>query len=99
MQKPVTSRFTRLNPFGRAITYRVQEGKIDMMLNMTITEETEILMNFIRPQLDETIVLVVRKDSDFAITSMIQSQPKSIGWNGEGYMERVLRKNGQWMKS
>ncbi|MEZ4524501.1 MAG: transporter substrate-binding domain-containing protein [Desulfobacterales bacterium] len=67
-------------PFGRAITY-MQEGKIDMMLNMTITEERKSFMNFIGPQLDETIVLVVRKDSDFAITSLddLKKLPKSIG--------------------
>ncbi|OQY55712.1 MAG: hypothetical protein B6245_19415 [Desulfobacteraceae bacterium 4572_88] len=67
-------------PFARAIAY-MQEGKIDMMLNMTITEERKPFMNFIGPQLDETIVLVVRKDSDFKITSLddLKKLPKSVG--------------------
>jgi len=67
-------------PFARAITY-MQEGKIDMMLNMTITEERKAFMNFIGPQLDETIVLVVNKDSDFTITSLddLKKLPKSVG--------------------
>jgi polar amino acid transport system substrate-binding protein len=67
-------------PFARAITY-MQEGKIDMMLNMTATEERKAFMNFIGPQLDETIVLVIRKDSDFTITSLddLKKLPKQIG--------------------
>jgi len=67
-------------PFARALTY-MQEGKIDIMLNMTITEERKSFMNFIGPQLDETIVLVVKKDSDFSITSIddLKKLPKSIG--------------------
>jgi len=67
-------------PFARAITY-MQEGKIDMMLNMTITDERKAFINFIGPQLDETVVLVIRKDSDFTITSLddLKKLPKPIG--------------------
>jgi len=67
-------------PFARALKY-MQEGKIDMMLNMTITEERKAFMDFIGPQLDETIVLVIKKDSDFNITSLddLKKLPQSIG--------------------
>jgi len=67
-------------PFARALSY-MKEGTIDMMLNMTMTEERKAFMNFIGPQLDEAVVLVVRKDSDFKITSLndLKKLPKSIG--------------------
>ncbi|MGE0085558.1 MAG: substrate-binding periplasmic protein [Desulfococcaceae bacterium] len=67
-------------PFARAINH-LQEGKTDIMLNMTITEERKSFMNFIGPQLDETVVLVVKKDSDFAISSLddLKKLPKSVG--------------------
>jgi len=59
----------------------MQEGKIDMMLNMTITEERKPFMNFIGPQLDETVVLVIKKESDFKIESLddLKKLPKPIG--------------------
>jgi polar amino acid transport system substrate-binding protein len=67
-------------PFLRAIEY-MKSGLIDMMLNMTITEKREKFINFIGPQLDETVVLVVRNDSSFTITSLddLKKLPKYIG--------------------
>ncbi|MEE4359631.1 MAG: transporter substrate-binding domain-containing protein [Desulfococcaceae bacterium] len=67
-------------PFARALDY-MKEGKIDIMLNLSITEERKEFMHFIGPQLDETIVLVVRKDSDFKIESLddLKKLPKALG--------------------
>jgi polar amino acid transport system substrate-binding protein len=52
-----------------------------MMLNMTPTEERKVYTHFIGPQLDETIILVVRKDSDFTINSFedFKKLPKAVG--------------------
>lgn len=67
-------------PFLRAIEY-MKNGIIDMMLNMTITEKRQKFINFIGPQLDETVVLVVRNDSNFTITSLddLKKLPTYIG--------------------
>ena len=67
-------------PFARALN-SMQKGTIDMMLNMSITEKRKAFMNFIGPQLDETVVLVVRKNSNFNITSLddLKKLPKAIG--------------------
>lgn len=67
-------------PFIRGLK-SVQQGKIDMMLNMTITEERRQFMHFIGPQLDESVFLVVLKDSNFLITSLddLKKLPQPIG--------------------
>jgi len=67
-------------PFSRAIEY-LKEGRIDMMLNLTPTQERKTFLYFIGPQLDETIVLVVKKESDFSILSLddIKKLPNPIG--------------------
>jgi len=67
-------------PFARGLRY-VRFGQADMMLNMTITEERKEFMHFVGPQLDETILLVVKKDSNLPITSLndFKKMPKPIG--------------------
>lgn len=67
-------------PFIRGLK-SVQQGKIDMMLNMTITDERKQFMHFIGPQLDETVFLVIQKKSNFPITSLddLKKLPKPIG--------------------
>jgi polar amino acid transport system substrate-binding protein len=67
-------------PFSRAIEY-IKGGQIDMMLNLTPTKERKTFLYFIGPQLDETIVLVVKKESDFSILSLddIKKLPNPIG--------------------
>jgi polar amino acid transport system substrate-binding protein len=67
-------------PFKRGLEY-LENGKLNMMLNMTPTEERKVYTHFIGPQLDETIILVVRKDSDFTINSFedFKKLPKAVG--------------------
>ena len=67
-------------PFPRSLDY-LKKGKIDMMLNLTATDERKAFTHFIGPQLDETVVLVIRKDSTFNIGSLddFKKLPKSIG--------------------
>lgn len=56
-------------PWKRALA-NLKTGQIHIMLNMTPTDERKEFAYFIGPQLDETVVLVVPKDSDYAITSL-----------------------------
>lgn len=67
-------------PFKRALYY-IEFGKIDMMMNLTRTQEREQFIYFIGPQFIEKIILVVLKDSDWAITSLddLKKLPKNIG--------------------
>ncbi len=67
-------------PWKRALTY-LQTGDVQVMLNMTPTEERKTFTNFIGPQLDESVVLVIRKDSNFNITSLddFKKLPKTVG--------------------
>ncbi len=67
-------------PFARGLRY-VRFGQADMMLNMTVTEERKEFMHFVGPQLDETILLVVKKGSNLPITSLndFKKMPKPIG--------------------
>ncbi len=59
--------FTKL-PWKRALLY-MKNGKIDLMLNLSITEERKKFINFIGPQRDEFTIIAVHKDSDFKISS------------------------------
>ncbi len=67
-------------PFKRSLAY-IKHGEIHLMLNLTVTEEREAYTRFIGPQLDETVVLVIHKDSRFNIASLedMKKLPKSIG--------------------
>ncbi len=67
-------------PFPRALAY-IREGQLDMMLNLTITEDRKEFTSFIGPQLDEIVVIVVKKDSDFHINSLddLKALSKNIG--------------------
>lgn len=67
-------------PFARGL-HNILHGNIDMMLNMTVTEERKEFMHFVGPQLDETILLVIKKGSNFSITSLndLKKLPKPIG--------------------
>lgn len=56
-------------PFPRALAY-LREGQLDMMLNLSITPERKEYIAFIGPQLDEIVVVVVRKETDFTLTSL-----------------------------
>ena len=67
-------------PFKRALMY-LKQGKTDMMLNLTATEERKFFIHFIGPQLDETVILVVRKDSNFSLAGLddIKKLSKPVG--------------------
>lgn len=67
-------------PFSRGI-YSLKTGEIDMMLNMSITEERRSFVTFIGPQLDETVLFVTRKDTPFSIVALddLKNLPASIG--------------------
>lgn len=67
-------------PFPRALKY-LEEGKLDMMLNLTVTKEREEYIHFIGPQLDETVVLVVKKDTKLPISCLddFKNLPHPIG--------------------
>lgn len=74
-----TPKYVQL-PFSRGLQY-IRYGKADIMLNMTVTDERKEFMHFIGPQLDETILLVVKKGSNLPITSLndLKKMPKPIG--------------------
>lgn len=55
-------------PWGRSLR-SLKDGKIDLMANMSITEERKEFLRFLGPHHFENIVLVVSKDSDFEINS------------------------------
>jgi ABC-type amino acid transport substrate-binding protein len=81
-------------PFRRALKH-LENGSLDMMLNLTITDERAAYINFIGPQLDETVVLVVPKNADFSIESLedIKKLSQPIGVEiGKVYGETFERK-------
>lgn len=67
-------------PVARGLQ-NLRYGYTDMMLNMTVTEERKEYVHFIGPQLDETILLVIKKDSNFSIASLndLKKLPRKIG--------------------
>ena len=81
-------------PFARALYY-LQKGEIDMMPNMSITEERKAFVHFVGPQLDETVLLITRKDTAYQITSLddLKKLPMAIGVErgkvyGKGFEEK-----------
>jgi polar amino acid transport system substrate-binding protein len=81
-------------PWKRSLT-QLREGKVDMMVNLSITSERKEYLWFIGPQRDETIVLMVNKNSDFKIDSLddIKALNKKIGVeNGAFYGEEFDNK-------
>ena len=67
-------------PFARALQY-LQSGEIDMMPNMSITEDRKAFLHFIGPELDETVLLVTRKDTRYEINAIedLMKLPMLIG--------------------
>ncbi|WP_163834648.1 substrate-binding periplasmic protein [Spartinivicinus ruber] len=55
--------------WSRAIEL-MRSGGIDMMTNLSITEERKKYMHFIGPQMDESVVLVLRDDIKLEINSL-----------------------------
>lgn len=56
-------------PFPRGIQ-SLKTGDIDLMPNMSITEERREFISFIGPQLDETVLLVTRADTPLSVASL-----------------------------
>ena len=62
-------------------------GQIDMMMNMSITEEREEYIHFIGPHNDETIQLLLKDSVDTAIRSLddFKNLPGVIGYQPKTY--------------
>ena len=71
--------FTK-TPWNRAI-HLLEYGGIDVVLNMSPTQERAKYTHFIGPMLDETQVMMVKKNSQYKITRLedIKQLPKRIG--------------------
>ncbi|KAB2890202.1 MAG: amino acid ABC transporter substrate-binding protein [Desulfobulbaceae bacterium] len=81
-------------PFSRAIQ-SLKTGAIDLMPNMSITEERREFVSFIGPQLDETVLLVTRADTPLAVASLedFKKLPKPVGIDrGKLYGDAFERK-------
>lgn len=67
-------------PFARILKH-LENGKLDIGMNLSITEERKSYIKFIGPMLDETMVLVVLKGSTFDIHSLddLKKLPKPVG--------------------
>ncbi|MCP4022643.1 MAG: amino acid ABC transporter substrate-binding protein [Desulfobacteraceae bacterium] len=88
--KPV---FLKL-PWKRALR-QMAIGEVDMMLNLSITEERKNYMHFVGPQRDESMVLIVKKGICFLIDSFedFKQMPKRVaiengGYYGEAFKEK-----------
>lgn len=73
-------------PWARSLRL-LQDGEIDMMANMSITDERKEFLRFIGPHHFEEIVLIVSDESDFKITSHadLLELPGSIGIERDAY--------------
>lgn len=67
-------------PFKRGLM-SLETGKIHLMLNLSINEQRKEYTHFIGPQMDETVNMVIRKDSVFTLASFedMKKLPKKIG--------------------
>lgn len=78
-------------PWKRALRY-MRSGQLDLMLNLSITDERKQYMHFIGPQRDETMVFVVRKDADFMVSSLddLKKLPGRIGIEAGNYFGKTF---------
>lgn len=67
-------------PFSRGLQ-SLKTGEIDLMPNMSITEERREFISFVGPQLDETVLLVTRIDTPLSVASLddLKELPGPIG--------------------
>ncbi|WP_163833839.1 substrate-binding periplasmic protein [Spartinivicinus ruber] len=70
----------------------LKSGKLDMMTNLSITEDRKAFLHFIGPQRDETIVLVVHKDSHYHINSHadLAKLPHKVGFEIGAYYGEIF---------
>jgi len=81
-------------PWKRSLI-QIKNGKLDMMMNLSITDERKKFMHFIGPMRDESMVLIVYKNSNYQINSLddIKKLPKQITIeNGAYYGETFDKK-------
>ncbi len=80
-------------PWGRGMRL-LEEGEIDMMGLMSITEERKAFAHFIGPHYFETIRLVVAKDSNYHIEKHadLKNLPKKIMRERETYFGEEMAK-------
>lgn len=81
--------------WNRAL-FMLEKGQLDFMAEMSITEERKAYLNFIGPESDETMVIIVRKDSQYEINSLddIKSIAGFLGlgqntWYGEAMDHKI----------
>ncbi|MCP3926820.1 MAG: amino acid ABC transporter substrate-binding protein [Desulfobacterales bacterium] len=86
-------------PFARGLWY-LESGEVHLMLNLSIKKERAEYINFIGPQLDETVVLVVPKGSNFKIKTLddFKRLEKPIGierkmYYGKAFEEKFKNDN------
>lgn len=65
---------------------QLKAGKVDMMMNLSMTDARKAFLNFVGPQSDETLIVVVPKGSDYKIESLddFKNLPRKVGI-GKGY--------------
>ncbi len=84
-------------PWNRALRL-LEVGGLDVMLNMTATEERGLFTHFVGPMLDETQVLIVPSDSHYPITQLedLKQLPRRIGigkgvFYGRAFADKILQ--------
>jgi ABC-type amino acid transport substrate-binding protein len=82
-------------PWKRAL-YLLEHGGLDVLLNMSRTEEREIYTDYIGPMLDENQVMIVKNDSQHQIAHLddIKNLTKRIGiqrgvYYGAAFMKKM----------
>jgi ABC-type amino acid transport substrate-binding protein len=68
-------------PWARSLEL-MRTGGLDMMMNLSMTEERKEFIHFIGPQIDETVQLFLREDIDVDIQSLddFKKIPSGIGY-------------------
>ena len=82
-------------PWNRGL-HLLEYGGLDVLLNMSWTQQREIYTDYIGPMLDEKQVMIVNNDSQHKITHLddIKSLPKRIGiqrgvYYGAAFMKKI----------
>ncbi len=83
----------RVIPWARSLK-SMGTGSLDMMMNLTMTEERKEFINFIGPQIDETANLIIRKEIDVDIQSLddIKKLPGKIGYQRGTFLGNEFEK-------
>ena len=76
----------QIQPWKRAIK-SLEVGMLDIVMNLSVTDERKEFMHFIGPQRDESMILAVADNFDFKITSLedIKKLPGEIGIQRGGF--------------